>query len=55
MGNNYKCFINDCTETVKWHNFVSPGIFACQDHADIEKSESIEKYLQNISSTIKFN
>ena len=54
MGIKHNCFVNDCEEIVKWHNFASPGIFACENHADIEKSEPIEKYLQNVSSTIKF-
>jgi hypothetical protein len=54
MGNSYKCFVVDCTEIVKWHNFVSPGIFACDEHADVEKSETMDKYIQNIASTIKF-
>lgn len=54
MGNSYKCVVSGCEGIVNWHSTANPGVFACDEHADIQKSESMTTYIQNIASTIKF-
>lgn len=54
MGTSYACTSPGCEGIVKWHNTANPGVFSCDEHADIDKSESMSTYIQNIASTIKF-
>lgn len=36
-----KCYYEDCTQTPKYHVFVEPGTYACNDHAPGDYSEEL--------------
>ena len=36
-----KCYYEGCTQTPKWHIFVEPGTFACDEHAPGDYSEEL--------------